>query len=442
MTLSSLWHTVYPVLIAILFFELIILVHEGGHYIAARLMKIKVNEFSVGMGPKIIQRERNGTKFTLRWILFGGYCQMEGEGEDSEDPNAFNKKSVPARLFVVVAGALMNLVLGFLLTVLIVCGSNLIGTAQVAKFEANAASAASGLQVGDTIQSIDGMRVYTATDVTTGLSRSADDTLTVVVKRDGAKKTLQVKFDTEEYEGHRFVKMDFWLHGVPKNVGNVLRESVMQTVSYARMVFLSVADMLSGRFGLADISGPVGAVSYVSQAVKTSAYSALRLMAILTINVGLFNLFPIPALDGWRLFLLVGEGICKRKLPDKAEWVINAAGLALLLHNFPEGVLTFFAGTADPSLGLRTAAAIALHNIPEGLAVAVPFAYATRRRTAGVLAALVSGLAEPLGAVLAWLFLRRLFTPGFLNGTVVLAAGVLWPMAFRPLSRLGQRGEG
>ena len=226
MTLSSLWHTVYPVLIAILFFELIILVHEGGHYIAARLMKIKVNEFSVGMGPKIIQRERNGTKFTLRWILFGGYCQMEGEGEDSEDPNAFNKKSVPARLFVVVAGALMNLVLGFLLTVLIVCGSNLIGTAQVAKFEANAASAASGLQVGDTIQSIDGMRVYTATDVTTGLSRSADDTLTVVVKRDGAKKTLQVKFDTEEYEGHRFVKMDFWLHGVPKNVGNVLRESV------------------------------------------------------------------------------------------------------------------------------------------------------------------------------------------------------------------------
>ena len=93
-------------------------------------------------------------------------------------------------------------------------------------------------------------------------------------------------------------------------------------------------------------------------------------------------------------------------------------GLALLLHNFPEGVLTFFAGTADPSLGLRTAAAIALHNIPEGLAVAVPFAYATRRRTAGV-------LAEPLGAVLAWLFLRRLFTPGFLNGTVVLAAGVM-----------------
>lgn len=108
-------------------------------------------------------------------------------------------------------------------------------------------------------------------------------------------------------------------------------------------------------------------------------------------------------------------------------------GAALLLHNFPEGVLTFFAGTADPALGLRTAAAIALHNIPEGLAVAVPFAYATRSRAAGVLAALISGLAEPLGAVLAWLFLRRFFTPGFLNGTVVLAAGIMVWVSFAQL---------
>ena len=97
MTLSSLRHTVYPILIAILFFELIILVHEGGHYIAARLMKIKVNEFSVGMGPKIIQRERNGTKFTLRWILFGGYCSMEGEDKESDDENAFVNKKICRR---------------------------------------------------------------------------------------------------------------------------------------------------------------------------------------------------------------------------------------------------------------------------------------------------------------------------------------------------------
>ncbi len=116
---------------------------------------------------------------------------------------------------------------------------------------------------------------------------------------------------------------------------------------------------------------------------------------------------------------------------DPALGLRTAAAIAL--HNIPEGVLTFFAGTADPALGLRTAAAIALHNIPEGLAVAVPFAYATRSRAAGVLAALVSGLAEPLGAVLAWLFLRRFFTPGFLNGTVVLAAGIMVWVSFAQL---------
>lgn len=331
MTLSSLWNTVYPIIIAIIFFELIILVHEGGHYFAARLMKIKVNEFSVGMGPKIFEKEKNGTLYSLRWILFGGYCQMEGESEESSDENAFSKKSVPARLFVIVAGAVMNLILGFLIVLIIVCSGNLVGTTTVAKFEENAVSAQSGLQAGDKIKSIDGMRVFTSTDVTTGLSRSADDTLTFVVERGGETKTIDVTFAMETYEGNRFVQMDFWLKGVDKTVGNVIKESFMQTISYARMVFLSVADIIGGRYGLSDISGPVGAVSYVSEAVKVSATSALRLMALLTINVGLFNLFPIPALDGWRMFLLIGEGICRKKIPDKAEWIINGAGLIILL---------------------------------------------------------------------------------------------------------------
>ena len=102
-------------------------------------------------------------------------------------------------------------------------------------------------------------------------------------------------------------------------------------VSYVRMIFLSVADLLSGRYGLSDLSGPVGAVSVVSTAVKTSVTSMLRIMALLTVNVGLFNLFPIPALDGWRFFILLGEGIFKKKLPPKWEYAINAAGLVVLL---------------------------------------------------------------------------------------------------------------
>lgn len=331
MSLSSVWNTVYPIIIAILFFELIIIIHEGGHYVAARLMKIKVNEFSIGMGPKLFQFERKGTKYTLRLILFGGYCSMEGENEDSDDEGAFVNKKVWQRMFVVVAGAFMNLVLGFIIVLIIVSGQKLVGTPEIAKFEDNAFSARSGLQAGDIIKSIDGMRVYSTNDISTGLTRSPDDTVDLVISRNGEEMPLTVTFETEEFEGIQYIKMDFWLRGVEKTFSNVLSQTCKETVSYARMVFLSVHDLLIGRYGISDMSGPVGAVSIVSDAVKTSIYSVLRIMALLTINIGLFNLFPIPALDGWRLFVLIGEGITRKKLPQKAEYLINAVGLVLLL---------------------------------------------------------------------------------------------------------------
>ena len=328
--LANIWNTVYPIIIAILFFELIIIIHEGGHFAAARLMKIKVNEFSVGMGPKIFQFKKGDTTYSLRWILFGGYCAMEGEEEESKDENAFSNKKVIQRIFVVVAGAVMNLILGFIIVCIIVCSQNLVGTTQIAKFDDNAKSS-QALMVGDEIKSIDGMRVYTSTDVTTGLSRSADDTLDMVVIRDGKEINVTVAFNMEEYEGKQYIQMDFWILGVEKTFFSVIKETAGQFVSYARMVFLSVYDLITGRYGVSDLSGPVGAVSVVSSAVKTSNLSMLRIMALLTINVGLFNLFPIPALDGWRLFLLIFEGIFKKKLPAKWEWAINAVGLALLL---------------------------------------------------------------------------------------------------------------
>ena len=331
MSFSSVWNTVYPIIIAILFFELIIIVHEGGHFAAARLMKIKVNEFSIGMGPKIFSFTKGKTKYSLRWILFGGYCAMEGEDEASSEAGSFSSKSVPARMLVVVAGALMNWLLGFLIIVCIISNQNLVGTTTVAKFDDNAVSASSGLMVGDTIKSIDGMRVFTATDVETGLTRSPDDTLSITVERNGKIQTLEVKFQMEEYEGRKYVGMDFWLLGKEKTVGSVLKNSAATFVSYTRMVFLSVHDLLVGRYGLSDLSGPVGTVSVVSNAAKTSLNSLLRISAILTINIGLFNLFPIPALDGWRFFLLLGEGVFRKKLPAKWEYAINAAGLAVLL---------------------------------------------------------------------------------------------------------------
>lgn len=331
MNITSIWNSVYPVLVAILFFELIIVIHEWGHFTAARLMKIKVNEFSVGMGPKLLQHKGKKTTYTLRLILFGGYCSMEGEDKESDDENAFVNKKVWQRIYVVIAGALMNLVLGLVIVLVLVCSQNLVGTTEVAKFDDNAVSQSYGLQVSDKIKSIDGMRVYTTNDVTTGFSRCSNENVNLVVERDGKDVKLKVKFNTEDYEGHTYTVMDFWLRGVKKTPANVISQTGKEFVSYARMVFLSLHDLLVGRYGISDMSGPVGAVSVVSTAVKTSMYSMLRIMAILTVNVGLFNLFPIPALDGWRLFVLLAEGITRKKLPQKAEYLINAVGLAALL---------------------------------------------------------------------------------------------------------------
>ena len=340
MNLTSIWNTVYPIIIAILFFELIILIHEGGHFIAARLMKIKVNEFAIGMGPKLFSFKKGDTTYSLRLILFGGFCSMEGENEDSGGDGSFSNKRVSARIFVV-AGALMNLLLGLVIMLGIICSQNLVGTSTVAKFDDTAVSPSYGLQAGDEIKNIDGMRIYTPTDVQTGLSRSADGNVEMVVKRDGKDVTLNIQFDMEEYEGHQYINMDFWLLGKEKTFTGVLSSTVNNFISYARMVFLSVHDILVGRYGLSDLSGPVGTVSVVSDAVKTSIPSMLRIMALLTINVGLFNLFPIPALDGWRFFLLLAEGITKKKLPTKWEYIINAVGLALLL------LLMFFVTFSD-----------------------------------------------------------------------------------------------
>lgn len=328
--MSNIWQTIYPVVIAVLFFELIIVIHEGGHFIAARLMKIKVNEFSIGMGPKLFQIKRGDTDYTVRLIPFGGYCAMEGEDKDSDDENAFVNKKVIQRIFVVVAGALMNLLLGILIILGMVCSQNLVGVPTVADFDEYAVSS-SVLKVDDRILAIDGMRVYTTTDISTGFSRSPDDEVEFLVRRDGKTKTVNARFNTQTIDGNQYIDMDFYLYGVEKNFSNVVKETFRQFMSFCRMIFLSIHDLITGKYGLSDMSGPVGAVSVVSGAVKISLTSTFRIMALLTINIGIFNLFPFPALDGWRLFVLAYEGIFRKKMPSKYEWMINAVGLAVLL---------------------------------------------------------------------------------------------------------------
>lgn len=337
LSLPDIWGKVWPILVAILFFEVIIIIHEAGHLLAAKANGVKVDEFAIGMGPKLFSFKKGETRYSVRIFPIGGFCAMEGEDEASDSDRGFDKKKIWQRMIIIAAGAICNLILGFLLVVTMTANQNLVGTTQVAQFDEGATSAQSGLREMDEIKSIDGMRIYCSFDISTGLSRDDDGVVDMEVKRDGKLVELKnVKFQTEAVDMgggkmRSMIKMDFFILGEEKTVGNVLRESAKEAVALGRAVFLSLHDLLVGKYSISDLSGPVGTVSVVAKSVSVSFTAMLRIMALISINIGLFNLFPIPALDGWRFFTLLIEGIFRRPLNKKVEYAINAAGLVLLL---------------------------------------------------------------------------------------------------------------
>lgn len=272
-----------------------------GHFTVAKLSGIKVNEFAIGMGPKLFSFGKGETKYSLRLIPMGGYVQMEGEDEASEDERAFNQKPVWKRFLVVIAGAVMNIILGLVLIAILLTQQNLVGTTQIAGFHENATSQASGLRAGDVITHINGTSVWSDRDISFLMARDKDGVIDFTVKRDGKTTDLKnVKFDTHEVDGQTIITFDFIIVGENKNFWNVLKTSFLETASMARLVWLSLFDLVTGHFGLSDLAGPVGTVSVIAEATTSGGFlNALSLMAFITINIGVFQ----SAADsgaGWR----------------------------------------------------------------------------------------------------------------------------------------------
>ncbi|MEA4911599.1 MAG: RIP metalloprotease RseP [Oscillospiraceae bacterium] len=320
-------------LASVLIFGLIIFIHELGHFIAAKRGGIKVNEFSLGMGPTLFSKKKGETTYSLRAFPIGGFCAMEGEDDDSEDARAFGKAPVGRRILVVVAGALMNLALGFVVIFALTVSQPALASRTVGEFYENAATEASGLQIGDTIVAVDGRRTYIFTDVQYELVRITDGTADLTVLRDGQEALLKdVQFDTAEYEdGSTGIVLDFKVFAAEKSVGNVLKYAGLWTVSIARQIFISVVDILTGRIAINQLSGPVGIVSIINQATSIGFSTVLYILAFITINLGIFNLLPLPALDGGRLIFLLVEAVTRKKLNPKYEAAINVAGFCLLM---------------------------------------------------------------------------------------------------------------
>ena len=338
-TAAAVWGKVWPILIALLFFGLIISFHELGHFIFAKLFKVQVNEFSLGMGPAIFKKKKGETQYSLRLLPIGGYVSMEGEDEDSENERAFCNIKAWKRFIIIAAGGVVNLIMGVIVVAIMLATSgDLIGTPQINFFHEDAATATQGLQEKDVIKKINGKTVFSEYDLSFLMARDKDGVIDFVVERNGEKVPVNgVKFDTvKNPDGTLTIIYDFVIVGVKSNVWTVAKNAILESISIARIVWLSLFDLVTGQYGLSDLSGPIGTVTIIADtaqnAVAQTDYSTLfMIMALIAINIGLFNLLPLPALDGGRLFFLLIEMIFRKPIPRKYEGWIHAIGLGLLL---------------------------------------------------------------------------------------------------------------
>lgn len=435
--ITSVLTTIALILIGVLLFELIIFIHEFGHFITAKKSGIKVNEFSLGMGPKIFSFGKGETKYSLRIFPIGGFCAMEGEDEESPEPRAFNNAKVWKRMIVVIAGAVMNIILGFVLMFVVVVQQDSYSSTEVQSFPATSFSSCTGLQSGDVIKEIKGYGISTSMDfnypistaelktvdgstleiykedcgnnlynmavslvqdknnklsdeqvskVNELLSKSTNEivkakskedafsvyenyykkindacgikdykvekiveketrkryTADILVERNGEEKLLKnVQFFTYTTKDNSDpqVSIDFYVKPIEKTFGSVLSQTFKQTISTCKMIYASLGGLLTGKFGLKDMSGPIGIASAVttvaseslSSGFMSAVNSIIYVMMIITVNLGLFNMLPFPALDGGRFVFLIIEAIRGKSVPRKVEAIVNGIGMGLLI---------------------------------------------------------------------------------------------------------------
>lgn len=435
--ITSILTTIALILIGVLLFELIIFIHEFGHFITAKKSGIKVNEFSLGMGPKIFSFGKGETKYSLRIFPIGGFCAMEGEDEESPEPRAFNNAKVWKRMIVIIAGAVMNIILGFVLMFVVVVQQDSYSSTEVQSFPATSFSSCTGLQSGDVIKEINGYGISTSMDfnypistaklktvdgstleiykedcgnnlynmavkivqdknnklsdetvskVNELLSKSSSEivkanskedaysiyekyykkindtcgiknykvekiveketrkryTADILVERNGVEKLLKnVQFFTYTTKDNSDpqVSIDFYVKPIEKTFGSVLSQTFKQTISTCKMIYASLGGLLTGKFGLKDMSGPIGIASAVTTVASESLASGfmsavnsiIYVMMIITVNLGLFNMLPFPALDGGRFIFLIIEAIRGKSVPRKVEGIVNAIGMGLLI---------------------------------------------------------------------------------------------------------------
>ncbi len=341
---------------AILIFGVLIAVHELGHFLAAKACGVRVNEFSIGMGPAIFHRTKGETEYSLRLLPIGGYCAMEGEDEASDDPRALDHQGFWKKFIIFIAGAAMNFLTGFVILLCLYAGAKGLYTAEIVDLLPDfPQQGEDGLMVGDVIWTINGERIYLKDDVSTVLGvieRDENGTIEMTVRRGGKtlKRTLTLQTYTND-KGEEYRAYGFTYGGIIEATPLTrLQYSWYNTLDFVRLVRLSLKMLVSGSADLGDLSGPVGIVSTIKDVgeeaqqeaeknnqngAAAAAESILYFAALIAVNLAVMNLLPLPALDGGKVFFLVinaaALALFRRQIPPKYENYIHMAGFVLLM---------------------------------------------------------------------------------------------------------------
>lgn len=363
---------IITLLAAVFVFSAVIAIHEFGHFAVAKLCGVQVNEFSIGMGPVLLKKMHHGTQYSLRALPVGGFVALEGEespesqqaeGEErsdleerplsqrsgadsSPDGEALNGKEVSQptgkplneapvwqRALIMAAGACMNFLLGFVVMAILLTAQNEPITSRVIyAVEDGALCGQTGLEAGDKVLAVNGRRCFVANDMLYELMRTEDYSASFTVLRDGKKVELpRVQFDTwQDEDGETHMSLGFTVYGIRKTPVNVIKEAWNSVLYYGRIIFTSLMDLLRGRESINDLSGPVGIVTAIGQAASYGWQDLLELLALITVNVGIFNLLPFPALDGGKVVFLLIEGVTGHAVPEKIQSGLTLAAFALL----------------------------------------------------------------------------------------------------------------
>ena len=311
---------------AIFVFLLVVVIHEGGHFGVAKLVGIKVNEFAIGMGPKLFQKTKGETTYTFRALPIGGYVKMEGEDEDSDDPRGFSKVSVWSRIAVVSAGAIMNFVLAVVvLSIVAFALGN--PTTTIEEVLVDSPAMEYGVLPGDKIISIDGVEIKEWNEIVDTINSSdTSKELDINVQRDGNIIPLKVKPILDE---ERVV-----IGIVPKSEKSFIKSigaGFKDTWYFLNLMFDFIAMLFQGQVSTNDLAGPVGVINIIGDQAKLGFINLLYILGFISVNLGFFNLLPIPALDGSRIVFLLVEAVRGKPVDPKKEGFIHLVGFVFLI---------------------------------------------------------------------------------------------------------------